>query len=202
MKLNRFFLIACLAGPAMAEDVTMVAPIFAQIVAAPLPDGFAPAFENTNGGSYLLEAVPQGETLEAWTQMVTLSAAQGQGGVAGAAMGMANGLAAGYRAACPDLFVAEALPAPPVPGASEVFAAFMGCPAIVNAPAEAMVVLVMGGAEDIYTLQWAARADASQGPVAYDLADWTPRLDRLAARARLCPIVPGEAPPYPSCVGN
>jgi len=192
-------MLALLAGPVAAQDVTMVAPIFSQIVAAPLPAGFQLVFEKANPATYILEAVPTGQTVEAWTEMLTLTGAQDKAGAAGVAMGYANLLADGYRAACPDHFVAEALEPPPVPGATELFAAFLGCTAIPGTQAEAMVVLVMAGRRDIYTLQWAARADTTAGPVPYDLNDWTPRLARLAARARICDVVAGEAPPYPSC---
>lgn len=199
MKNWGFFLMLTLGNPAMAEDMTMVTPVFSQIVVAPLPAGFKPIYEDANAANYILEAVPQTETLDNWTQMLTLTGAKGRGGREGAALDMANAMADLYGNLCPDDLVAEPLPVPNIPGASEVFAAFLGCTAIPGSQPEAMVLLVMAGDEDLYTLQWAERA---QAPVTYDLANWTPRLAALTAKARLCTIVSGEAPPYPSCVGS
>jgi hypothetical protein len=56
------------------------------------------------------------------------------------------------------------------------------------------------GSSDYYTLQWAERAAPVDRP-AVDDAKWPERL-RLLQPIRLCPIVPGEAAPYPSCVGK
>jgi hypothetical protein len=202
MKTLCFFLISILASPAAAEKVTMVSPVFSQIVVTPLPTGFQPFNEKTEAGRYILEAMHQTETLENWTQMLTLTSAQGMGGTQGAAVRMANTLAENYRAVCPDHLIAEPIQAPAIPGAVEVFAAFLGCTTIPGSQPEAMVVLAMAGRSDLYTLQWAVRADASDAPLTYDLAEWTPRLAHLAAGTRLCAIVPGEAPPYPSCTGK
>jgi hypothetical protein len=49
-------------------------------------------------------------------------------------------------------------------------------------------------------VQWSERgAAAEKADVAN--AKWMDRLQKLAP-LRVCAIVPGEAPPYPSCVGK
>ena len=76
----------CLAAsaPAFAQmpkmdlplPVTAISPIFSQLVRFTMPSNFTVVFENTNGPSYIREAVPKGETTEQWTQMITVSGAR------------------------------------------------------------------------------------------------------------------------------
>lgn len=68
-----------------------------------------------------------------------------------------------------------------------------------GAQSESMVFVVLVGAEDIYTLQWAEHGPASAAPIDFPGGVWTDRLAVLQARAKVCDIVPGEQPPYPSC---
>ena len=39
-------------------------------------------------------------------------------------------------------------------------------------------------------------------PAMFSYEHWQDRLNRLLKSARLCPILPGEAPPYMSCSGT
>jgi hypothetical protein len=191
-----------LAGPACAETVTVVAPVFAQLVTGPLPDGFASAFENANETGYINEAVPEGETLEDWTQLVTLTGAKGLalGDQPTNALGFAEFLADGYSKACPDSMAAAVLQVGPVPGVSDLFAGYLSCGTLAGSDmSESMVFLVMVGREDIYTLQWAEHGPASATPIAFDLDVWRDRLATLHSGARVCDIFAGEEPPYPSC---
>lgn len=100
----------------------------------------------------------------------------------------------GYRQAC--AVEVEAVPMPPIrdPGARASFGAYMGCAHVSGTDlSEEMVILVMVGAQDSYTLQWSER-----GPARAAFGRWRPRLDSLSS-AHLCTPAPGEAAPYPSC---
>ncbi len=189
--------------PALA-DVTLVAPVFDRIVAFGLPAGFAPAFEDTQGGAYIQEAVPQGETVEAWSQMITLT-----GTVLGpdvTVTDMAQAFAGGYGGACAVDLAALDLSAtvPAVPGAEgPVFAGYVGCGAVAGSTqSEEMTFVIARAGGAIYTMQWAARGPALSSATAPDDAVWTPRLQSLVAGFRLCPPVPGETAPYASCTGG
>jgi hypothetical protein len=46
--------------------VKYAAPIFGQLLMTAFPPGFTTAFEKTNGGHYIREAVLQGETVDKW----------------------------------------------------------------------------------------------------------------------------------------
>ena len=187
-----------------AETATIIAPVFAQLVTAPLPDGFVPAYEDGNATGYLNESVLAGETVENWSQMITLTGAKGLALTTGEdamnAQGFAEFLAESYLQACPESIEAEPLDAPEIAGAREVFAGYVSCGTISGKDmSESMVFLVLVGAEDIYTLQWAERGPASATFIAFSGDAWLNRLAQLQSAAKLCDIVPGEAAPYPSC---
>jgi len=203
MKISAVALALILPLPAFAENSTIIAPVFSQLITGPLPDGFQPAFENADAAGYINESLPKGETLENWTQLITLTAAKGLA-VADpptTALGFAEFLAGKYKAACPDAYVAEQFETPAIKGARESFMGYLSCGAVNGGPqSESMVFMVMVGAQDIYTLQWAEHDAASETGVAYVAEKWGPRLDIMITATRLCEILPGEAAPYPSCV--
>lgn len=185
-----------LAAPAFAQGTIIVSPVYSQLVAILVPGGYTAGFEHEKDGSYILELVPPGEKVEAWTQLITVTGGRGMAGQV-SVKDMASNLAAGYQAACPTSFVAHKLPPPKVQGAQAVFAGYLGC-GTVNGQSEAMVFVVLQGKSDLYTLQWAAHGPAVDHPVEPDAAIWRPRADALGL-ARLCDKVAGEQPPYPSC---
>ena len=182
-----------LTSPAFAEGTIIVAPIYSQLVAVPVPAGFKAGFENERQGSYILELTPAGETVDAWTQMITLTGEKGAAAQM-TATAMAASIGRGYQDACPGSFAARSLPAPKVRGASEVFAGYLGC-GNANGVSEAMVFVVVKGAAEIYTVQWATRGKAQDKPWEADPVIWRPRADALGL-TRICDKVAGETAPY------
>ena len=67
-----------------------------------------------------------------------------------------------------------------------------------TASGETALIVPVKGQSAHYTLQWAERGPTI-GKIAIDEAKWLERLRQLQP-IRFCPIVPGEAAPYPSCV--
>ena len=67
-----------------------------------------------------------------------------------------------------------------------------------TASGETALIVAVKGQSAHYTLQWAERGPTA-GKIAVDEAKWLERLRQLQP-IRFCPIVPGEAAPYPSCV--
>src|SRR5258705_12772525 len=55
----------------------VISPIFGQLVTFSMPANFVVVSENSNGPSYIREAVLKGETVNRWTQMITVTGAQG-----------------------------------------------------------------------------------------------------------------------------
>jgi hypothetical protein len=186
--------------PAHPQAARAVTPVFSQLVSFSYPSGFVPAFEDSKPGAYIQESVLRGETLERWTQMLTLSGARDL--VANAQMTplrFAGGVAAGFQNACPQSYVALGLGEMRL-GKNDAFAAVIGCgSAPGGAHSEVALLLVVKGERDYYTLQWAERAQPVNGPIALDAAKWSERLQRLMP-VKLCTRVPGEAPTFQSCL--
>jgi hypothetical protein len=211
MTIARIYLAALgamVASAALAEgpastSFTVISPIFGQLVRFSMPSGFVAAGESTNGPSYIREAVLKGETASRWTQMITVTGAKGL--VANPKVSpetFAASIAGGFKSACPDTFVVKGL-GPTKFGDQEAYAAVASCGSVVSSPdkhGETALVVAVKGSADYYTLQWAERTPASAKPV-IDEAKWLERLHQLQP-IRLCPIVPGESPPYPSCVSK
>jgi hypothetical protein len=190
---------ALLASPALGQAVTVVTPIYSQLVAFPTPADFKADYESEQQGTYILEFVPRAETVNTWSQMVTVTGAAGLAGQIPVEE-FAERLASGYRNACPQTFAALKLDDPVIDGAVAVFAGYLGCGST-GAQSEAMVFVIVQGRSEVYSLQWAERGPALTAPPNPDPAIWLTRADALG-QMRLCDPVAGEAAPYPSCTGN
>jgi hypothetical protein len=191
--------------PAAPPSVTVISPIFGQLVRFAMPPAFAPvSFEKTNGPSYIREAVLKGETVEAWTQMITVTGAKGiAANPQVTPEKFAVSMAAGFKKACPDTFAVKAFGAVKF-GDQDGFIAVVGCGRIETAAdkhGETALIIAVKGSADYYTIQWAERAPSSADKPLIDEAKWKERLDKLKP-IQFCAIVPGEAMPYPSCVGK
>ncbi|MBU5613519.1 hypothetical protein [Geomonas azotofigens] len=185
-------------------SVKSISPIFGQLVMLSFPKGFTPVFENTNGTQYISESVLAGENTKKWSQMVTVTGSKGLASNPKVTPeGVANSIAGGFKKVCPASFSGTGLGAFKL-GSYDAFAAVVGC-GIANPTgdvySESMLLIVIKGESDYYTIQWAERSAASPTPIKLDDKKWADRLKRLTP-IKLCPIVPGESAPYPSCVGG
>lgn len=185
--------------PGGAERV--IAPVFHRLVAFSLPRPFKVTFERTTGNIYVREHVPEGETVDEWSRMITLSGVQGMSySPAATPQEYLQALARGFQRHCPDTYVALELG--PQPLAREPsFASVVSCGRVTSggkARSETSVMLAIRGPDDFYALQWTERGRDSSQPLALDGRYWSGRLAQLGP-VRLCAIVPGEGPPYPSC---
>lgn len=195
-----------LAATAQAQDpqsLRVISPIFGQLVSFAMPSNFAAVFENTKGGHYIREAVLQGETRERWTQMITVTGEKDMTLTPGASPQIFAGtIAGGFKTACPDSFAARPLGETRF-GRFEGFVAVIGCSRIDSGPtrhSETALLITLKGATDYYTIQWAERGPESDEPPVND-ERWEARMRDLSP-IDLCPIMPGEAAPYPSCVNK
>lgn len=183
-------------------SVGVITPIFSQLVMFSYPKGFVPAFEDTKGGNYIQESVLAGDSLNKWTQMITITGAKNLALNPNATpTRYAESIAGGFKRVCPNSFNATSL------GESK-FGIYSGLSAVISCGtasptkeqySESLLLIVIKGDQDYYTIQWAERGNASEIPIKFDNAKWTDRVKKLMP-INLCPIVPGEAAPYPSCV--
>ncbi|WP_441260505.1 hypothetical protein AB7008_38780 [Bradyrhizobium sp. 521_C7_N1_3] len=194
-------LLAATARAQAPQSFRVISPIFGQLVSFAMPSDFVAVFENTKGGHYIREAVLKGETPERWTQMITVTGEKGMTLTPGASPErFAGTIAGGFKTACPDSFAAQPLGAMTF-GRVEGFVAVIGCGRVDSGPtrhSETMLLITLKGITDYYTIQWAERGPESDEPPVND-ERWQTRLRDLGP-IDLCPIVAGEAAPYPSCV--
>jgi hypothetical protein len=181
-----------------------ITPVFHRLVAFSLPAPFKPAFERTTGNILLREHVPEGETVDEWSRLITLSGVQGMAYSREATLQeYLQALARGFQRHCPDTYVALDLgPQPLVQEPS--FATVVSCGRVTSgskAHSETSVMLAVKGPDDFYVLQWTEKGPDSSHPPALDGKRWSARLAQLGP-VQLCPIVPGEGPPYPSCAAR
>jgi hypothetical protein len=202
-------LVAAAAGALAAAEphLTAVSPVFHQLVAFSLPSEFKSqnaTYEHNNGAFYIREHVPEGESVDKWTQMITLTGASNLASNPNATpRGFVSSLANGFRNHCPDTFATIEI-GPESIGPHEGFAIVASCGHVqsgAQAFSESAIILAIKGSADMYSVQWARRGAGSSGPMKLDSGYWAKQLARLQP-IRLCPIVPGEAAPYPSCVGH
>lgn len=189
-------------GTENMSSLLTISPIFSQLVAFNMPLIFHVANEETSAHSYIREAVLRGDTVDKWTQMITVTASQGVSARPDLTPEIFAGhLAAQFRQTCPDTVTAAGLGSLKVAGYPATLL-FVGC-GTVGEPgerhSERAVVMVIKGENDYYTLQWAERAAAQSSPVAFDEQRWLGRLKQLMP-VRLCAKVPGEQAPYASCL--
>ncbi len=177
-------------------------PVFHQIIAIAYPKGFEPAFEKTNGASYIQESVLHGESVDNWTQMVTITGAEGLALKADATPeNMTDYFVRRRRQICPSTFSGVRLPADAVAKYSGTVTV-IGCGSFVQSGqehSEATLIITLKGDQDYYTVQWAERGPATAAPIVLDKYIWSDRLQQLLP-VRICDKVAGEAAPFPSCI--
>jgi hypothetical protein len=188
--------------PSGDATVTAISPIFSQLVAFGLPPNFVTQFEKADETKYIREAVPKGETLNAWREMITVTGAKGLAAKV-TPMAFLNGIAGAFKNSCPSSFNAQLVSESQISGFDAVIGV-VSCgqsTASGGKTSESALFVVIRGKDDIYTVQWAERSSPSDAPIPIDKAVWSARLKTLSP-FRVCPIVPGEKAPFPSCVGG
>lgn len=183
-------------------SLTTITPIYSQLLVVSSPPGFKNAFENTQGPRYIREAVPEKENVNKWTQMITVTGFKDLAqNPQVTPQSFAVNMAAGFQRACPTSFSGQEIGIGKI-SERDAFVLVASCgtsPTTSGKTSEAAVIAVIKGSSDYYTIQWAERGAPSATPLAIDVAKWTEKFRRLNP-IKLCPIVAGEAAPYPSCI--
>ncbi|HUN53113.1 MAG TPA: hypothetical protein VMU42_18445 [Candidatus Sulfotelmatobacter sp.] len=185
-------------------NVRSITPIFSQLLMLSVPKGFHGAFEVTRGRDYLQESVPKGETVDEWTQMITLTGSKDL--AANPKLNpqiVAEAIAGGFKRACPSTFSGMGISTFKVSG-HDAFAGVAACGTVIfrgSKQSQAALIIAIKGDADYYTVQWAERTAAVGKPVELVRDKWLDRIKALGP-IKLCPIVPGEAAPYPSCINH
>lgn len=182
-------------------------PLYGQLLSLSLPAEFdpMPVFDSgQDGPQYRRELVLQGESREDWSQRLTIAAERGVTAARGRGpKNQVEAAAAGVRQDCPESFVVSRVAVAPISG-FEAFAAVVSCgtsPLTRGRTSETSMILAIEGQSDLYTLTWAERGMPWSTPMAIDGQAWLDRLERLVP-IKLCPLLAGELPPYPSCIAH
>lgn len=185
-------------------SVKTISPIFSQLLVTGSPQGFVPASEKTRDKFYIRESVPKGETVNHWTQIITVTGMKDLASNPQATpRTVLNNMAAGFKRACPSSFGAQGLSETPI-GGFDAAVAVVSCgvsPTTAGKTSETALIAVIKGQADFYTIQWAERAAPSDTPLPIEVKKWSDRFKEMGP-LKLCPIVPGEKAPFPSCVGD
>jgi len=188
-------------GPAPAS-FTVISSVFGQLVRIAIPAGFVAIHENTEDTFYIREAVLKGETVNAWTQMITITGSKGMATAANfSPQKLTASVALGFKKACPESFAIKDLGETKF-GDQDAYLAVASCGEVTSSSdrhGETALIVAVKGTSDAYTIQWAERTPRASPPPAINEAMWQERLRELMP-IRLCAIVPGEAAPYPSCL--
>jgi hypothetical protein len=215
MVVNRAILLpvvlAMWVSPGMTQGVgnqtttiAVISPIFSELVMYSLPKGFRTVSERTNGKNYVREAVLEGETVQRWSQMITVTGAKDLASNANASpQSMVDRISSGFKRACPETFVMATLGPLKLSG-HDGFAAVASCGTVQSGTdkhAESALLIGIKGSTDNYTIQWAERGPPSRDPLPLDHTEWGKRFKSLSP-IKICPIMPNEAAPYPSCLGQ
>jgi len=185
----------------------LATPVFSQLVMFSLPSEFKsskPTYEKNSGSFYIREQVPEGETAAKWSRMITLSGTRSLATNPDVTpQALLARMTLDFRRNCPDTFSTNAPGEQKVDGfdAYEVIVSCGRVQADKQVYGLSAIMLTVKGSHDYYTLQWTERGRDSAQPPPIDVAYWTRQLARLTP-IRLCPIVPGEAAPYPSCTAR
>src|SRR6185312_13467211 len=202
------FITLCVLIPSTASaepaPTTMTAPILGQIVSFSLPAGFTLQKEDSNGTQYFRGAFLKGETADTWSQMITITGAKNADiDPTKSAQFIAANIAGDIRKHCPDTFSVKPMGPTKIDG-QDAFVAVASCGKVqtgASEHSETALMITIKSAQAIYTIQWAERTPSNAENLTIDENKWKGRLEKLVP-IHVCPIVPGEKAPYPSCVNS
>jgi hypothetical protein len=165
-----------------AKPVRGIVRVYSQIVSYAVPAGFVGAYTNDSGTHFILEQVPEGETVNKWTQMITVTGDSGAVSYPGLTNEMFyESIAKNFRRDCPHSYSSNVLSHEKV-GDHDMLVAVVGCGTAYPTGeqySEEALVIVIHGKEDYYSIQWAERSKASPAPLPLDRTKWGDRLKRL-----------------------
>ena len=185
-----------------AGEYVQVSPVFSQVVAFSTPVRFVTGDEQGAGRFYIRELVPRGETVNRWTEMITVTGLQGAATAPNLTplRGLQT-IASSFAKACPDTFNALPLGRLRI-GTYDAVAAVLSCGTnlqLRTPRSETALIVSFRGRQDLYSLQWAVRGAPSSVELALHRARWLKRLARLQP-IRVCSPGAGGAAVSPACL--
>ncbi len=185
-------------------STSSVTPIFSQLLKVDYPDGFNTISEQSTSQQYTREAVPNGEDQTNWTRKFTITGTKGladDDAMTPTLFG--KKIEEDIRQTCPTSFSRKLLSEGNV-GGYDQFIVVLSCGtalATQGRTSESMLLIIVKGEHDYYTVQSADRAASSPAPLAINTGQWLSKRRNLGI-VRLCTPIAGEIAPYASCTGS
>jgi hypothetical protein len=178
-------------------------PIVSEVLFLPVPNEFKLAFENKKDDVYIKEWVLEKETVNQWSQMITMMVFKNfASNPDSTPEKMVIRTAAGFKQACPNTFNVLRLGETKLSG-YDAFGAIISCgeTPIDITHSETVFLIVIKGKKDYYNIQWAERSTASTSPIKLDERKWSDRIERFS-KVKLCAITQSQSVPSPDCLAT
>ena len=163
-----------------ATQPQSVSTVFSQQVFYTIPKQFNSQlqFEQNNGNSYINERALNGETVESWTQLITVTGEKDLTKNPNISPWAIIGtLVQGFQTACPSSFSGLKMFDAQING-HPATAAVLSC-GMLNNQSETALIIAIRGVNDYYTVQWAEHGKASSKPLKLDEEKWLARFNAL-----------------------
>lgn len=182
-------------------SISVVQQIYNRVISIDLPRKFVTAYRQRSPAGYIVEYLPDGQTLANWTQMITITSNPG----VGAAKAEDEAIAAYIfnRSNCPGKLFRDLGPLKSATSA-RTRAVVIGCGAVggdddaaaVAGASERAAIAFLRDEENIWTVQFAERNLPGQSRPHFDLATASAMLEKLGIRA--CAANDGD----PACAND
>lgn len=147
--------------------------VFDNVFSFNMPYGFSPAYEHKFQEGYVFDAAPEGQSIESWEKLITVTGQQNLATVPGITLNkMMDLYSKGLKELCPKSFSmvdVESIGAGEYPSK----AAILRCGNVKNKDGKilshTMVLNIIKGAEDVYTLRYIEKASAKKKLDAVDV---------------------------------
>jgi hypothetical protein len=163
-------------------SISTVQPVYSRIISFDLPRPFVAIYRKQAPGGYIAEYVPDGETLDGWTQMITVTANFGVGSAAVDDAALANYIFGRHE--CQGKLYRDLGEVPSASSARQRVLV-IGCDgAAPGAPgSERAAIAFLRDADHVWTVQFAQRVPPGGKAVLFDVDQSIARLAALNIRA-------------------
>ncbi|MEI6418517.1 MAG: hypothetical protein WCO82_05570 [Sphingomonadales bacterium] len=170
-----------------------VQQVYSRVIQVDLPRPFVAAFKQVEPGFFIMEYVPDGETLANWTQMITITGNFGVGSANVDDAALASFMFG--RAECPGKLFRDAGELAPSVGARQRMLA-IGCggPAAGSTAGERAAIAFLRDADHVWTVQFAQRVGTGGKGKLFEVEQAAARLASLNIQAVPMPASENAAP--------
>lgn len=184
--------------PALAETQLVAVPAEDHLLVFTLPEGFEAVSEGD------VVARRAGETAENWTEILTLTVDHER---ADQDPSMDASMLGGVvQAMCPDTLEQGGYGSWDIPGTERgAYSTWNSCGKVIGsdpARSEQWFSIAVSGPSGVYILTRVVLGPASEDGLEHDSDTIDTQMEQLVTGIKVCEATPGEAAPYPTCIGG